>query len=127
MEISKFKQILRHSQICVGLNAFDYSEQSAWYRMDKNGDVYELFPIDNTEEFLFNINDEKKLQDFYDDILCNVVSYSYSGYIYHCDECGAEKDWDYEINWLTSSYGLCDECYNKLTEEEKEELIEKYE
>ena len=48
-------------------------------------------------------------------------------YTYHCDECGAEKDWDSEIIWLTSSYGLCQECYDKLTEEEREELRLRYE
>lgn len=48
-------------------------------------------------------------------------------YDYGCDICGARKDWDNEIVWITSSYGVCNECYNKLTKEEIEELREKYE
>lgn len=46
---------------------------------------------------------------------------------YGCDICGRRKDWDNEINWISSSYGLCDECYNKLSKEEIEELEKIYE
>ena len=46
---------------------------------------------------------------------------------YGCDICGERKDFDKEINWITSSYGLCDECYNKLNEEEIEKLEKIYE
>ena len=81
MDKEEFKRILKTSQLCVSINPFDFDEESARYRMSRNGDVYELFPIDNTEEFLFNINDEKKLQKLYDDVLCNVVNYSYTE---HC-------------------------------------------
>ena len=45
---------------------------------------------------------------------------------YGCDMCGERKDWNTEINWITSSYGLCDECYYKLSEE-IEKLEEIYE
>ena len=46
---------------------------------------------------------------------------------YGCDKCGERKDGDKEIIWITSSYGICEECYKKLTEEEKEKIREKYE
>lgn len=46
---------------------------------------------------------------------------------YGCDICGDRKDWDTEINWITSSYGVCDKCYDKLSESEIEELSIKYE
>ena len=46
---------------------------------------------------------------------------------YGCDICGKRKDWDKEIIWITSSYGICDECYDKLSKEELEKLYEKYE
>ena len=45
-------------------------------------------------------------------------------YVYHCDICGEEKDWDTEIHWLTPAYGLCDKCYQSLTEEEKALVME---
>lgn len=45
---------------------------------------------------------------------------------YGCDKCAKRKFWD-NINWITSSYGLCPECYDKLTPEEIEELRKKYE
>lgn len=48
-------------------------------------------------------------------------------YEYGCDICGERKDWDNEIHWITSSYGVCDECYEKLSKEEIEELEKRYE
>ena len=35
---------------------------------------------------------------------------------YGCDICGDRKDWDYGIVWITSSYGVCYECYKNLVE-----------
>jgi hypothetical protein len=46
---------------------------------------------------------------------------------YGCDICGNRKDWDEEIHWITSSYGICDGCYDKLSETEIEKLEEIYE
>jgi hypothetical protein len=46
---------------------------------------------------------------------------------YGCDVCGKRKDSDNEIYWITSSYGVCDECYNKLDKEEIERLEKIYE
>lgn len=46
---------------------------------------------------------------------------------YGCDICGERKDWDKEIIWITSSYGVCESCYEKLTEEELEKIREKFE
>ena len=48
-------------------------------------------------------------------------------YTYHCDICHAEKDWDNEIIWITSSYGVCADCYKKLSEEELEKIRKEYE
>jgi predicted SprT family Zn-dependent metalloprotease len=48
-------------------------------------------------------------------------------YTYGCDICGERKDWDKEIIWVTSSYGICKKCYQKLTEEELEILRKEYE
>lgn len=45
---------------------------------------------------------------------------------YGCDMCGTRKPWD-DIIWLTSSFGLCEECENTLTEEEKERLQNEHE
>lgn len=46
---------------------------------------------------------------------------------YGCDVCATRKDWDKEIHWITSSYGVCDECYDKLTEEQIGHLEKIYE
>lgn len=46
---------------------------------------------------------------------------------YGCDICGERKDWDYGIVWITSSYGVCYECYEKLSREDIEYLRKKYE
>lgn len=46
---------------------------------------------------------------------------------YGCDICGARKDYDEEIIWITSTYGVCEECYNTLTNEEKDKIRNDYE
>ena len=46
---------------------------------------------------------------------------------YGCDICGKRENWDYGIVWITSSYGVCPECYNKLSREDVEYLRKKYE
>lgn len=46
---------------------------------------------------------------------------------YECDLCGERKNLDEEIIWLTSSFGVCGSCYEKLSEEEKERLILEHE
>lgn len=48
-------------------------------------------------------------------------------FIYGCDICSEAKLWDKEIVWLTSSYGLCQNCYDSLTEREREALRDFYE
>lgn len=39
--------------------------------------------------------------------------------IYHCQKCGNPKDGDSKIVWLTSSYGVCFDCYFKHEHEWK--------
>jgi hypothetical protein len=46
---------------------------------------------------------------------------------YGCDICAKRKDQDYGIVWITSSYGVCLECYRKLSREDIEYLRKKYE
>lgn len=43
---------------------------------------------------------------------------------YGCDVCGRRFDFDSAINWINSSFGVCDCCYDKLLEEEKERLYD---
>ncbi len=38
---------------------------------------------------------------------------------YGCDKCGMRFDWDTEIIWITSAYGVCSECYDKMSTDEK--------
>ena len=45
---------------------------------------------------------------------------------YGCDICGERKDWDKEIIWITSTYGVCEECYNKLTNEVLDNIRQDY-
>lgn len=80
MGISKqfFKDKLKHSQVVVSTNPNDLGEETARYRMDTNGDLYQLNADKGTEKFLFNINNGKKLQDLYDKVLCKVVNCSYT-------------------------------------------------
>lgn len=46
---------------------------------------------------------------------------------YGCDLCGERRDFHQGINWLTSSFGICDQCYEKLSEEEQERLRAEHE
>jgi len=46
---------------------------------------------------------------------------------YGCDMCGERKDWEREIIWITSTYGVCVECFATLSEDELEELRRIYE
>ena len=57
---------------------------------------------------------KKRFEDFYYD-KC-----------YSCDDCGDRHFWE-DIIWITSSYGLCETCRDKLSDEEVEKLEEKYE
>lgn len=47
--------------------------------------------------------------------------------VYRCDICWKEKNIDEEIIWITSSYGVCKKCYQKLTEEELEKIRKEFE
>ena len=44
-------------------------------------------------------------------------------HIYVCDVCGKAYDWDSEIIWITSAFGVCEKCYGKLSEAEKAEIM----
>lgn len=46
---------------------------------------------------------------------------------YGCDICGSRRDFDNGIIWLTSSYGICQKCYDTLSEEDKERIYAEYE
>jgi hypothetical protein len=46
---------------------------------------------------------------------------------YGCDICGVRKDYDEEIIWLTSTYGVCEDCFNKLTNEDLDRIRNDYE
>ena len=43
---------------------------------------------------------------------------------YGCDICGDRFDWENEIIWLNSGYGVCPKCYDTLSETEKERLYD---
>ena len=46
---------------------------------------------------------------------------------YGCNGCGQRLDFDRDVIWVTSSCGLCEKCYNKLSEAELEKIREEYE
>jgi hypothetical protein len=48
-------------------------------------------------------------------------------YQYCCQKCGKIKDWDAEIVWITSSYGVCQDCYDSMSEDEIERIRVEYE
>ena len=41
---------------------------------------------------------------------------------YGCDICGEPKDWVDGMVWITSAFGVCEECYNSMTEAEKRKI-----
>lgn len=93
ISIDFFKRILKTSQVVISTNPNDLDEESARYRMDTNGDLYQLNAEKRTEKFLFNIKNEKKLTQLYDNVLSKVVSFSYTGYVptnEHFDKCGTQ-------------------------------------
>ena len=45
-------------------------------------------------------------------------------YTYGCDLCGRECDWDNDIYWLTSSFGVCEDCYDKIPENIREKIVD---
>lgn len=63
---------------------------------------------------------ERNVVKFKDDELDDADTYG-------CDICGTRKDFDEEIIWITSTYGVCEECYNKLTNEDKDKIRNDYE
>lgn len=92
--ITSFKRILKFSQVVISTNPNDLGEESARYRMDTNGDLYQLNVDKGTEKFLFNINDDKKLQDLYDKVLSKAVNCSYTEHEptkEHFDRCGTQE------------------------------------
>lgn len=103
MEKEEFRRLLKeHGQISLGLNAFDRSEITATYSIDEQGNVYEqLCVVDDNSDIIFNINDDAKLQDFYDEVLCNVVSHSYESHFERCVEYIKEhlEHWEIEQGW----------------------------
>ena len=42
---------------------------------------------------------------------------------YGCDVCSERKNWDNEIIWLTSTYGVCEKCYDALPKDKIEEIL----
>ena len=52
----------------------------------------------------------------------------YGEHFYCCEKCGAVMNWD-ELNWVTSSDGLCNDCYEdyaKSRDDWEEEIDEDY-
>jgi len=46
---------------------------------------------------------------------------------YGCDICGEHKDYDEGIIWITSTYGVCEGCFNRLTNEDLDNIRQDYE
>lgn len=67
---------------------------------------------------------ERNTVEFKDRKLDDVLT---SDNTYGCDICGARKDFGKEIVWITSSYGVCEECYNTLTNEDLDKIRKDYE
>lgn len=43
----------------------------------------------------------------------NPDGYLATGETYGCDICGGRFDWEREILWISSSIGVCQDCYDK--------------
>ena len=44
-----------------------------------------------------------------------------------CKKCGRKSNFDETGIWITSSYPICDECYNNLSSEELDKIRKEYE
>jgi hypothetical protein len=84
-------------------------------------------PQEDIVREIFDVLDEfRTLEDFkdeYDYYMCYLLERE----TYGCDICGKRKDSDYGIVWITSSYGVCLECHEKLSEEDIEYIRKEYE
>ena len=126
MEKEQFKNLLKTSQVVVSINPFDYAEESARYRMNPNGDVYEMYDERDNEKFLFNINNEEELQKLYDEVLCHVVNFSYTTtpdqfVNYHFAKCVEYikehlEHWEIEQGWsyIGKRMGLPNELVGRI-------------
>lgn len=43
--------------------------------------------------------------------------------IHCCNICGIELDWNDAI-WISSSFGVCEKCYNDIPDEVKDDISE---
>lgn len=43
--------------------------------------------------------------------------------IHHCNICGIGLGWDDAI-WISSSFGVCERCYNDIPDEVKDDISE---
>jgi hypothetical protein len=104
MKKEEFRALLKeHGQLTIGINPFDMGEISAMYALNDAGEVYEVFEIDQSGEYLCHIDDDTALQQLYDEVLCNVVSHSHENHFERCvdyikrnlEHWEIEQGWDY--------------------------------
>ena len=78
MDKNLFKSLIKaHKQITLEACSTKFFKTTVIYSINENGDVYELDEIDPMYRAkLFNIEDDKMLQAFYDEVLCDVVSHN---------------------------------------------------
>jgi hypothetical protein len=94
---------------CIVLKSFWYNGEG-WYTLR---DVETKETFESPDVFWQLVDDLKEVNNMDN--------------TYGCDICGDRKDWDYGIVWITSSYGVCYECYKKLSREDIEKIRKEYE
>jgi hypothetical protein len=71
----------------------------------------------STREYLLSNENTKERYE----LLKKRFEFEFYESCYNCDKCGTRHLWE-EINWITSSYGACEDCYSQLSEEEKAQI-----
>lgn len=86
---------------------------------DEEQDRWDIMAVVEFRQFIPNSN----CDDVFDE--CYLV---YCDHFYSCEKCNAVMNWD-ELNWVTSSDGLCNDCYEDYAhycEDWEEEIAEDY-
>lgn len=107
---------------------------STWYLSDKNADRCDLWSkAPKSMRATYNSKAEAKEKVKALDKIFEFGTTRHNievCYVYHCDHCGVELEWD-NVNWFSSSIGFCNLCsdalHSKLSSEEIEQLYNKCE
>lgn len=82
-----------------------------------NGEIY--LDIEDCNRYSI---DRICASELYD--VCDYIASFIDKDTYLCRICGKEKDWESDTIWISSSFGVCSDCYDKIPEEIRERISE---